>query len=215
MPYWRPLSTTNRTPYSLSMSRPILVFAWFLLTVSAHVAADEPVATNSVVSSLRIATFDIDATPPIGSMMAYDPVTNHWDLGLRARGIVLLGAGEPVLLCAVDWIGIANEGQDAFRDALARAVGTPAGRVAVHSLHQHDAPDCDFSAERILKEAGLDARQYEGGFQRQVIAGLEAAIREALPKAQPVTHLGLGEAAVKEVASNRRVFGPDGKVRAV
>src|SRR5256885_10780487 len=57
-------------------------------------------------------------SPPIGSMMAYDPVTNRWDLGLRARGIVLLGAGEPIVLCAFDWIGMANEGHDAFQAAL-------------------------------------------------------------------------------------------------
>jgi hypothetical protein len=148
-------------------------------------------------------------------MMAYDPVTNRWDLGLRARGIVLLGAGEPIVLCAVDWIGIANEGHDAFREALARAAGTSPHRVAVHSVHQHDAPDCDFSAERILKETGLDPRQYEGGFQRQVISNLETAVRESLPRAQTVTQLGLGEARVENVASNRRILGPDGKVRAV
>ena len=47
-------------------------------------------------NSLRVAAFDVDATPPIGSMMAYDPVTNKWDLGLRARGIVLSGAGKPI-----------------------------------------------------------------------------------------------------------------------
>src|SRR5207248_1678206 len=46
---------------------------------------------------LRLATFDVDATPPVGSRMAYDPVTNVWDLTLRARGIVLLGAGEPIV----------------------------------------------------------------------------------------------------------------------
>ena len=176
--------------------------------------AAEP-AADPKPSGLRVATFDIDATPPIGSHMAYDPVTNKWDLGLRARGVVLLGAGDPVVLCAVDWIGIANEGHDAFRGALARAAGTAAGRVAVHTLHQHDAPDCDFSAEQILKDAGLDARQYEGGFQRQVIANLESAVREALPRAQALTHLGLGEARVEKVASSRRVPGPDGKVRGV
>ncbi len=163
--------------------------------------------------SLRIATFDIDATPPIGSHLAYDPVTNQWDLGLRARGLVLLGASEPIVLCAVDWIGIANEGNDVFRAALARAAGTSPARVAVHTLHQHDAPDCDFSAERILKEAGMDARQFEGSFQRQVISNLQAAVRLALPRAQAVTHIGLGEARVEHVASNRRVPAPDGKVR--
>src|ERR1051326_8401562 len=72
-------------------------------------------AAEPATSGLRLATFDIDATPPIGSDMAYDPVTNTWDLTLRARGAVLLGAGNPIVLCAVDWIGIANEGHDALR----------------------------------------------------------------------------------------------------
>jgi hypothetical protein len=177
-------------------------------------AAQSSVPVPAPTLALRVATFDVDATPPVGSLMAYDPVTNHWELGLRARGIVLLGAGEPIVLCAVDWIGIANEGHDAFRNALARAASTSPRRVAVHSLHQHDAPDCDFSAERILNEAGVDPRQYEGRFQRQVIADLDKAVRESLPRAQPVTHLGLGEARVERVASNRRILGPDGNVRA-
>ena len=176
-------------------------------------AAQYSVPPPSPTLALRVATFDVDATPPVGSLMAYDPVTNHWELGLRARGIVLLGAGEPIVLCAVDWIGIANEGHDAFRLALARAAATSPRRVAVHSLHQHDAPDCDFSAERILNEAGVDPRQYEGRFQRQLIADLERAVRESLPRAQTVTHLGLGEARVDQIASNRRILGPDGKVR--
>ena len=178
-------------------------------------AADSTAPPAATASTLRLATFDIDATPPIGSFMAFDPVINKWDLGLRARGVVLLGAGEPIVLCAVDWIGIANESHDLFCATLARAADTSPTRVSVHSLHQHDAPDSDFSAERILEDAGRDPRQYEGTFQRQVITSLEAAIREALPHAQPVTHLGLGEARVSEVASNRRIFGPDGKVRAV
>jgi hypothetical protein len=164
---------------------------------------------------LRLAAFDIDATPPVHSWMAYDRVTNTWDLGLRARGIVLLGAQEPIVLCAIDWIGLANEGYDEFRRQIALAAGTSPSRVAMHALHQHDAPDCDFSAEKILNDAGIDPRQFEGSFQRQVLSNLTRAIRQSLAQAQPVTDLGLGEAAVSEVASNRRIFGPDGKVRAV
>jgi hypothetical protein len=193
-----------------------LVLACWLLGAGGEVrlVAQTSAATVPSPPALRVATFDVDATPPVGSMMAYDPVTNHWDLGLRARGIVLLGAGEPIVVCAVDWIGIANEGQDAFRAALARAAVTSPRRVAVHTLHQHDAPDCDFSAESILKEAGASQGPYEGRFQRQVIADLERTVRESLPRAEPVTHLGLGEACVDRVASNRRILGPDGKVRA-
>jgi hypothetical protein len=164
---------------------------------------------------LQLATFDVDATPPVSSWMAYDRVTNTWDLGLRARGVVLLGAEEPIVLCAVDWIGIANEGYDEFRRQLAAAANTSPSRVSVHTLHQHDAPDCDFSAEKILKDAGIDPRQFEGGYQRQILSNLANAVRQSLVSAQPVTHLGLGEAVVAKVASNRRIFGPDGKVRAV
>ena len=193
----------------------VLIATVVLLTANSQFAAAEAsTQTNLTSATLRIASFDVDATPPIGSRMAYDPVTNRWDLGLRARGVVLLGAGEPIVLCAVDWIGIANEGHDAFQSALARAAGTSPRRVAVHTLHQHDAPDCDFSAERILEEAGHDPGQFDGRFQRQVIADLATAIGQSLPRAQPLTHLGLGEARVDKVASNRRILGPDGKVRA-
>jgi len=186
---------------------------WFVLLAAASVwcvRAESPARTNA---GLRVATFDIDATPPIGSMMAYDLVTNVWELGLRARGVVLLGAGEPIVLCAVDWIGIANEGHDAFRSALAQAAGTSPRRVAVHTLHQHDAPECDFSAEQILKDAGLSARQYESGYQRTILSNLAAAVQQSLALAQPVSHVGLGTGVVERVASNRRIRGPDGKVR--
>ena len=162
---------------------------------------------------LRLATFDMDVTPPIGSDLAYDRVVNTWDLGLRARGMVLLGAGEPVVLCAIDWIGIGNEAHDAFRKTLADAAGTSPERVAVHTLHQHDAPTCDFSAEQMLKDNGIDAGPFEGAFAREVIARLKETVRQALDKAQPITHVGLGEAEVFKVASNRRILGPDGKVR--
>jgi hypothetical protein len=166
-------------------------------------------------AELRVATFDADVTPPIGSIMAYDPVTNHWDMSLRARGIVLLGAGEPIVLCAFDWIGIANESHDAFCEALAKAAGTTADRVTVHTLHQHDAPESDFSAERILKKASLDTGQYESGFQRQALSNLCAMVAASLKRAQPVTHIGFGSAVVEKVASSRRIMGADGKVRAV
>ena len=169
---------------------------------------------GSPVDGLRLSTFDVDATPPVGSYLAYDMMVNSWDLGLRAKGIVLLGAGQPIVLCSIDWIGISNDSQDAFRKALADAAGTVPERVAVHTIHQHDAPICDFGAERLLKEAGLDPKSYDGTFARELIRRLGIAIQNSLDKSQPVTHIGLGQAQVYEVASNRRIIGPDGKAKA-
>jgi len=183
---------------------------WLALAAIVGIAgAAEPSA------SLKIATFDVDATPPVGSMMAYDKVLRQDDLPLRCRGVALVGAGQPIVLCALDWIGVANGWQDAFKQALADAAGTTPERVVVHCLHQHDAPDCDFTAERVLKEANADLGKFDGTFARQVIERAATALRTAIQSAQPVTHVGWGEAEVKEVASNRRVMGSDGKVKAV
>ena len=156
------------------------------------------IAAAETIAPIKVATFDVDATPPVGSVMAYDPVKRDAELSLRCRGIVLLGAGEPIVLCAVDWIGIANEGHDAFRESLAAAAGTSPQRVAVHTIHQHDAPGCDFSAERIMREQGAQQLgRFEGAFQRLVIQRAAKAVELALASAQPVTHYGWGTANVE------------------
>jgi len=171
--------------------------------------------TEEKEPGLRVATFDMDVTPPVGAPMAYDPVETKWDLGLRGRGIVLMGAGDPIVLCAMDWIGIANGAYDAFQQALAEAANTTPERVAVHSVHQHDAPRSDFTTERVLEEAGLEPNIFGGDFQRDVIERLAQRVAASLESAQPVTHIGIGKANVEQVASNRRILGEDGKVRAV
>src|SRR6187401_1842395 len=104
----------------MSNYRGLLLVMFFTIT-SALQGADSPLG-------LKIATFDVDATPPVGYMMAYDKVVRQDDLPLRCRGVVLLGAEEPIVLCAVDWIGLANEGNDVFREGLAQAAGTTAKR---------------------------------------------------------------------------------------
>ncbi len=190
--------------------------------VSGTQSPDQPGRTSAgmdrpktaIPDGLRLSTFDVDATPPVGSQLTYNTMVNSWDLGLRAKGIVLFGAGQPIILVAIDWLGIDDESQDEFKRALADAAGTIPGRIAVHTLHQHDAPRCNFGAEKILKDAGLKPMAFEGSFARELIRRLQVAVRQSLDHTQPVTHIGLGQAEVFKVASNRRILGPDGKVRA-
>jgi hypothetical protein len=167
---------------------------------------------------LRIATFRADVTPPLGTPLcdALCPSAKEVVDPLSARGIILLGAGKPIVLCAVDWVGIGNTGHDAFRDALAEAAKTTPDRVCVHCLHQHDAPGCDFLADDILKPHGLGDKLFDTAFARKAIRRVADAVREAV-KAPPrmVAHLLVGKAKVEQVASNRRVMGPDGKVKYV
>ncbi len=97
--------------------------------------------------------------------------------------------------------------------ALAQAAGTKPDHVAVHCLHQHDAPGYDLSAEALMKERGLAGKGFDPTFAKEAIARAAAALTTGLARPKPITHLGVGKAEVVEVASNRRVLGPDGKVQ--
>ena len=83
---------------------------------------------------VRLGVFNVDVSPPIGSPVAYVPAKSIVD-PLSARGVVVLSEGRPVVLCAVDFIGIGNEGQDVWKKALAKAAGTTPDHVSVHALH--------------------------------------------------------------------------------
>ena len=78
---------------------------------------------SAAEAPLKVGVFAVDASPPIGSPMAYDP-TKEIVHPLSCRGVVLIGKGDPIVLCAVDWIGIGNDGNLEFRKALADAAGT-------------------------------------------------------------------------------------------
>ncbi len=167
--------------------------------------------------SLRVAVFQTDITPPKGSPLCYGWITpaTTVDDPLTARGLVLLGRDRPIVLCALDWIGIGNTGFLEYRAALAAAAGTTPDRVAVHCLHQHDAPGCDFATEVHLASVGASGISFDPKFAREAMGRIAMAVKEALPKARPVTHLGYGEARVTGVASNRRILGPDGQVAVI
>jgi len=184
------------------MSMPKIVLVLTLLAA---------VGTSGATAEVSIATFDVDVSPPIGSPVAYVPAKEIVD-PLSARGIVLAATGLPVVLCAVDFIGIGNEGHDEWRKALAEAAGTTVDRVSVHALHQHDGPRCDFSAEGLLEEQGLGGTRFDNAYLRDAIARTAAAVKEAAGAMEPVTHVGFGQAKVEKVASNRRLLGEDGKV---
>ncbi len=158
-------------------------------------------------SSLHLASFRFDVTPPPGHSLCggwIKPVSAVDD-PLEAIGLVLLGAGAPIVICAVDWTGILNEAHVAWRAALAEAAGTTPERVAVHCVHQHNAPLVCFDAERMLAAQTDLPRVFDRDFHRRCLDAARAAVAAALPRSRAVTHVAHGRARVDEVASNRRV----------
>ena len=162
-------------------------------------------------ATLRISTFEADVTPPIGAPLCYSLVVPAAQVSspLLARGIVLYPSGQqPIVLCAVDWLGIGSASHDAWRKSLALAAGTNPQRVAVQTVHQHDAPGDDRAAAALLptgRKALLPPVDFCIAAQQRVAAAIGVA------KPERVTHGASGSAIVERIASNRRILSPDGK----
>jgi len=97
--------TTSRNNYFRYLYLILLLFLPLLLSGVIKETNSQPQKTR--IENLHLTTFDIDVTPPLGYDIYGKPMQKSWDMGLRAKGIVLLGAGKPIILVAFDWIGIA------------------------------------------------------------------------------------------------------------
>lgn len=176
-------------------------------TAAALAAGVAPAASAGAPRDLHIATFRFDVSPPIGHSLCggwIKPVIDYDDR-LEAIGFVLLGAGKPIVICAVDWTGILNEAHVAWRTALAEAAGTTPDRVSVHCVHQHNAPLVCFDAERFVSGQPDLPHTFDRDFHRRCLDAARNAVTTALPSARRVTHVAQGAARIEQVASNRRV----------
>ena len=177
------------------------------LLTSDSVAADKP-------GDLRLATFRFDVTPPEGHSLCggwIRPVVGVDD-PLEAMGYVLLGIGEPIVVCAVDWTGLANSAHIQWRKALADAARTTIDRVAVQCVHQHNAPFACMDAQAIVQEQGDLPDIVNPVFFDRCLKNAGDAVTKSLKKTTPVTHIAHGEARVEKVAANRRIIGLNGKL---
>jgi hypothetical protein len=179
-----------------------------------------PPESSAVESAgaLYVAPFRFDVTPPLGHGCCggwIKPIAAVDDAE-EAVGIVLLGAGRPIVLCAVDWTGILNEAHIEWRTALAEAALTTPDRVAVQCVHQHDAPMACLEAERFVAAQGDLPHIMMVDFFRRTLDTARQAVATAIPRAKRVTHVAWGQAPVHQVASNRRVYRDDsGRVLAM
>ena len=117
-----------------------------------------------------------------------------------------------MVFVAVDWCEIRNAAFDRWREALAMAANTSRDCVLVSAIHQHEAPVADLEAQRILERRKLKGNICDLKFHETAVQRVATAVRTALRKSIPITHLGTGQAKVRKIASNRRYVLPDGKV---
>jgi hypothetical protein len=172
-------------------------------------------ALAAVSAPFRIAPFRADVTPALGAPLCGGLIASaeRIEHPLLALGVAILSDEDPIVLCALDWCEICNGDYVLWRERLAEAAKTSPDRVAVHCVHQHDAPLTDLTANAFLREQNIepglmDETSFHGSIERVC-----KAIREALSRVEPVTEIRAGTARVERIASNRRVPAADGRIR--
>ena len=170
-------------------------------------------ASILVSAEFKIATFSADVTVPIGhGMMGGLWKSKSVADPLFAKGVVLIGGEKPVVFVSVDWCELRNASFDRWREELALVAGTSRERVLVSAIHQHEAPVTDLDAQQILNRRNLAGSICDLAFHEKAVRRVASSLRIAMDKKQRITHLGLGQAKVEKIASNRRYVLPDGKI---
>lgn len=187
-----------------------------LVGPSGVAVADQVNRDAHRVSGIHVAPFRVDVTPPLGHGCCGNwikPIEGYDD-SMEAIGLVITGAGQPIVLCSVDWTGLLNEAHVAWRTAIAEAAGSTPARVAVHCVHQHNAPFACLEAARLVAEQGDLPPMLDVDFFQRSIDAVRLAVGQAMRRGERVTHVAFGQSTVAQVASNRRILGDNGKVRA-
>ena len=198
-------------------------FAQALAGLSASslpAAAEAPKSLQSAHGSttfaagLKVAAFSCDITPPIGSPLeeCHPPIATSVESPLLAKGIILSDGRTRYCLCAFDYCEIHTGAHDLFRRGIANALGVNELQVEVHCIHQHDAPIYDSDAEMLLDLMPSPPHITDLDFLKSAAQRVSSAVREALDRLEPCTHVGCGKAKVEKVASNRRVPMPNGSI---
>jgi hypothetical protein len=184
------------------------IWVWGLLFVALCAAPVD-------ASPLRLSTFRVDVTPPLGDgpCVGCMPHITSVEHPLELRGVVLRVADDRTfVIAAIDYCGLCNSSDESVRGAMARAAGTTPERVALQSLHQHSAPILDAEAVRLLHGEGSWQLSRHLRFTDDIAARAARGVAEALNRLRSVSRIVATRAKVDRVASNRRVPQPDGGI---
>lgn len=195
----------------LKSPKPLRGWLWgamlVLLGSKGGLAETTALTARPSANQWQLATFCCDMTPPLGKPIypSYKPL-EVIEEPLLAKGLVLQANSGRYVLCAIDWCALCNSSYEAVRKKLAEAVQTSVERVAVHCVHQHTAPYYDADAQRILNQypdppLTIDVEDFDRLTDR-----LAQAAHQTLERLQPFDRVGLGQAKVHQVASNRRIL---------
>ena len=116
--------------------------------------------------------------------------------------------GTRYVLASLDYLGLMNSAYDMLAEALAAAAEIPAEQAVIHCIQQHDAPLLDFELDPSL-QTETNPKSWWADVARRCGEAAHACLRDL----KPVAAVGRSETRLYGYASNRRILGPDGKIK--
>ncbi len=202
-----PLKGLFMSPLTIRVLIPLMCAV--VCGVACHVCAmaDEPDAV-----SLKIATFKVDVTPPIGEPLAYVP-NEKVDAPIYVSGVLLDDGATRVAWVSCVYIYMCGETYVAWCEAIAKSAGTPRENVFLHAVHQHDS--MRVAPEYNPKDGEDGPLVITPEYCETSLNKVTAAIAEAVAgKWRQVGRLMTAETRVGGLAANRRLLDENGKFAA-
>ena len=160
-------------------------------------------------AGLKIVTFKVDVTPPIGDPLAYVP-NEKVETPIYVSGIVLDDGKTRAVWVSCDFIGIYGESYVVWLEMLAKQAGTVRENIFLHSVHQHDSirwnPECN------PKEGENGPLVISPEYCIKTLKDVSEAVAKAVSGTwQSVGKLLTAETRIGGLAANRRLVNEDGK----
>jgi len=180
--------------------------AIFLFAAAVVVLAFSPAG---LANGLKIVTFKVDVTPPIGAPLAYVP-NDKVETPIYISGLVLDDGKTRAVWVSCDYLYICGESYDTWTETIAKSAEAPPENVFHNSVHQHDSI---FFAPDYNPQAGEDGPVFvEPEYCEKSLKDVSEAIAKAVSGPwQSVGKLLTAETRLGGLAANRRLVDENGQ----
>ena len=187
--------------------RTLLSFVVMGTTVLTLLGQGFSLAESSI--GLKIVTFQVDVTPPIGDPLAYVP-NEKVDSPIYVSGVILDDGKTRAVWVTNDYIYICGESYVMWTEMIAKQAGTTTENVFLHSVHQHDS--IRWAPEYNPKEGEDGPLVVSLEYCEKSLSDVSDAIAKAVAGPwHSVGRLLTSETRVGGLAANRRLVDENGQ----
>jgi len=160
-------------------------------------------------TNLKIVTFQVDVTPPVGAQLAY-VINEKIDTPIYVSGVVLDDGKTRAVWVSCDYIYICGESYNTWTKMIAKQAGTVPDNVFLHSVHQHDS--IRWAPEYNPKPGEDGPLVVNPEYCEKSLADVSEAIAKAVAGPwQTVGKLLTAETRLGGLAANRRLVDENGQ----